>query len=108
MAIILASDSRSRTRFRRILTILLSGFGLASLAIGFWLYSRVRLALPQLDGKLSVAGLTSAVVVIRDSHGFPTITASNFEDLFFVQGYVTAADRWFQMDGMRRAAAGDL
>jgi len=108
MATILASDSRPRTRFRLILTILLSGFGLASLAIGFWLDSRVRLALPQLDGRLSVAGLTSEVVVIRDAHGFPTITANNFEDLFFAQGYVTAADRWFQMDLMRRAAAGEL
>jgi penicillin G amidase len=108
MATTLASDARPRTRRRRILAILLGGFVLACVAIGFWLYSLLRLALPQLDGKLAVAGLTSAVDVIRDSHGFPTITASNFEDLFFAQGYLTAADRWFQMDGMRRAAAGEL
>src|SRR5215467_4061121 len=98
MTAILASDARPRTRLRRNLAILLSGFVLACFAIGFGLYSVVRSALPQLDGKLAFPGLTSAVDVIRDSHGFPTITASNFEDLFFAQGYVTAADRWFQMD----------
>ena len=108
MATILAPDSRPRTRFRKMVAILLSGLGLVSVAIGVWLYSMLRLALPQLDGQLSVPGLTSTVVVVRDSHGFPTIAASNFEDLFFAQGYVTAADRWFQMDAMRRTAGGEL
>jgi penicillin amidase len=48
------------------------------------------------------------VTIIRDTHGAPTINAANFDDLFFAQGYVTAQDRLFQMDGMRRFAAGEL
>jgi penicillin G amidase len=108
MATLTAADSRPPTRRRRSFRILLSGFGLVAVAVGLWLYSIVGRALPQLDGRQALAGLTARVVVTRDSHGFPTITASNFEDLFFAQGYVTAQDRWFQMDGMRRSAAGEL
>jgi penicillin G amidase len=45
---------------------------------------------------------------VRDEHGAPTIEAATLEDLFFAQGYVTAQDRLWQMDVMRRAAAGEL
>ena len=71
-------------------------------------YSVARSALPQLDGTLSVPGLSAAVTVTRDHHGIPTIEAANLDDLFFAQGYVTAQDRLWQMDGMRRFAAGEL
>ncbi len=82
---------------------------LLALACGLgWFYSVARSALPQLDGKLRVPGLSAPVTVIRDGHGAPTINASNFDDLFFAQGYVTAQDRLFQMDGTRRFAAGEL
>ena len=53
-------------------------------------------------------GLTAPVKVIRDGHGAPVIDAANLNDLFFAQGYVTAQERLFQMDGMRRFAAGEL
>ncbi len=65
-------------------------------------------ALPPLDGTISVAGLSAPVSVTRDKHGVPAIEAANLRDLFFAQGYVTAQDRLFQMDLMRRAAAGNL
>jgi len=67
-----------------------------------------RAALPQLDGQLQVRGLSAPVTVTRDSHGVPTIEASNLEDLFFAQGYVTAQDRLWQMDVMRRFGGGEL
>src|SRR5580700_980914 len=57
---------------------------------------------------LLVAGLMAPVTVTRDGHGVPTIEAANLEDLFFAQGYVTAQDRLWQMDVIRRAAAGEL
>ena len=41
-------------------------------------------------------------------HGVPTIEAASLEDLFFAQGYVTAQDRLWQMDVMRRFASGEL
>jgi penicillin G amidase len=65
-------------------------------------------ALPPLDGTLSISGLSAPVSVTRDKHGVPTIDAASLRDLFFAQGYVTAQDRLFQMDVLRRAAAGEL
>jgi penicillin G amidase len=108
MATSTLADSRPPRRWRGMFAIFLAGFALLGVAIGFWLYCIVRSALPELDGTLSVSGLTAPVTVTRDGHGFPTIEAGNLEDLFFAQGYVTAQDRWFQMDGMRRSAAGEL
>jgi penicillin amidase len=71
-------------------------------------YHAAHSALPQLDGQLPVSGLGSPVTVVRDGHGVPTISAASPEDLFFAQGYVTAQDRLWQMDVMRRFAAGEL
>jgi len=87
-------------------------FGLAVLvlcAAGVsWMLTIARSALPELDGVLPVKGLSAPVSVTRDTHGVPTIEATTLDDLFFAQGYVTAQDRLFQMDLMRRSAAGEL
>src|ERR1022692_1268844 len=99
---------RLHFRILRIVVFVLGAILLAVLGIGAWFYSMARSALPQLDGGLRVAGLSARVTVVRDAHGAPTIDAANFDDLFFAQGYVTAQDRLFQMDGMRRFAAGEL
>jgi penicillin G amidase len=98
----------SRLRILRFVAVVLALILLAALGICAWFYSVARSALPQLEGRLRVAGLASPATVIRDAHGAPTIDATNFNDLFFAQGYVTAQDRLFQMDGMRRFAAGEL
>ena len=71
-------------------------------------YRLAHAALPQLDGQLPVSGLGSMVTVTRDGHGVPTVTAASPDDLFFAQGYVTAQDRLWQMDVMRRFASGEL
>jgi penicillin G amidase len=102
------SSSHSRFRFARFVFYSLAVIVLALAGIGIWLYSMARSALPRLDGRLRVPGLSAPLTVIRDAHGAPTIDAANFDDLFFAQGYVTAQDRLFQMDGMRRFAAGEL
>jgi penicillin amidase len=73
-----------------------------------WLHHAMRDALPALDGNIAVAGLTAPVRVERDAHGVPHITAANRDDLVFAQGYVTAQDRLWQMDVLRRHAAGEL
>lgn len=65
-------------------------------------------ALPQLDGTIPLPVLSAAVSVSRDGHGVPTIEAKTLEDLFYAQGYVTAQDRLWQMDVMRRFAAGEM
>jgi penicillin amidase len=99
---------RPRLRILRVVAFVLSLILLAVLGLCGWFYSLARSALPQLDGRLRVLGLTAPVKVIRDGHGSPVIDAANLNDLFFAQGYVTAQERWFQMDGMRRFAAGEL
>ncbi len=82
---------------------------LVGLVVGmWWLYWIARSALPQLDGRVAAAGISSPVRVVRDEQGVPTIEAATLEDLFFAQGYVTAQDRLWQMDILRRAAAGEL
>lgn len=100
--------SKSRFRVARLVLCSLSIVLLALAGVVGWLYSIARSALPQLDGRIAVPGPSAPVTVIRDAHGAPTIDAANFDDLFFAQGYVTAQDRLFQMDGMRRFASGEL
>jgi penicillin G amidase len=73
-----------------------------------YLYYVAHSALPQLDGTIHVAGLAAPVHILRDPHGVPAIEAAGLEDLFFAQGYVTAQDRLWQMDVMRRFAAGEM
>ncbi len=73
-----------------------------------WVYFVASSALPQLDGTLKVSGLSATVRVIRDGHGVPMIEAASLDDLFFAQGFVTAQDRMWQMDMMRRFAAGEI
>ena len=102
------SVSRRRFTFGRVVSLLLVLALLALFAALSWLYSVARSALPQLAGKITVPGLSSQVRVIRDGHGVPTIEADNLPDLFFAQGYVTAQDRLWQMDLLRRYASGEL
>ncbi len=73
-----------------------------------WLRSSARNNLPQLDGSLAVPGLHAQVTVERDARGAPHIAAQTIDDLVFAQGFVTASDRLFQMDLLRRHAAGEL
>ena len=77
-------------------------------AVLLWLFSMARSALPNIDGTVAVAGLSAPVSVTRDARGVPAIDALTNDDLFFAQGYVTAQDRLFQMDLLRRASEGDL
>jgi penicillin amidase len=57
---------------------------------------------------VQVQGLRERVIVRRDERGIPYITANSDEDLYFAQGYATAADRLWQMDLLRRTARGEL
>jgi penicillin amidase len=91
-------------RLFRFLNIAI-GIALAAvLGLVYWFFWR---PLPQTSGEIA-APLSSRVTVTRDSLGMPDITAQNEDDLFFTQGYSTAQDRLWQMDGLRRFAAGDL
>ncbi len=59
------------------------------------------------DTALTVTGLRDTVTVRRDARSIPYIEAKNEPDLYFTQGYVTASDRLWQMDLLRRVARGE-
>jgi penicillin amidase len=105
-----APPSPAVRRFRgwRILFWLFAGLILVCVIVAARLYTIARSALPEVDGTIPVSGISGPVSVIRDSHGVPTIDATTLDNLFFAQGYVTAQDRLFQMDLLRRAAGGEL
>lgn len=63
--------------------------------------------LPQTSGEIA-APIAARATVSRDALGVPHITAASWEDAIFLQGYVTAQDRMWQMDALRRLAAGEL
>lgn len=75
-------------------------------AIGVWL--GLRASLPRIDGAAPLPGLGERVVIERDAAGVPTIAARSRTDLARGLGYVHGQDRFFQMDLLRRAAAGEL
>lgn len=110
-----ASHSSARRRWRRFL------FGVAAAAVlvfllliagalvgRHWLRKAVYDSLPQVSGSIALHGLSAPVSIHRDSRGVPSIHARSFDDLVFAQGFVTAQDRLFQMDTLRRHAAGEL
>ena len=104
--------ARRRRIFFRTLAIL---FPLAILLIvaafiggRFWTRKAMHDSLPQIDGTVAIAGLSAPVTVQRDAHGVPHIHAATLDDLILAQGYVTAQDRLWQMDILRRHAAGEL
>src|SRR6266540_3045039 len=57
---------------------------------------------PEADSVVSLGGLTQAAQVTRDVNGIAHLRAGNTHDLYFLQGYVHAQDRLFQMDVLRR------
>jgi penicillin amidase len=104
----LPSNVRRRNPALRILYYVVCLLLVALIAGIWWFYWIAHKPLPQLDGTITVPGISSKIRVVRDQQGVPTIEAATLEDLFFAQGYVTAQDRLWQMDMMRRAAAGEL
>ncbi len=86
-----------------LLTIFLFFAGAAISA--WWIVYR---ALPKTTGALSLDGLSQLVTVERNSLGVPHIRAGSLADLVEAQGYVTAQDRLWQMDVLRRLGAGEL
>lgn len=77
---------------------------IAALAALYWYAWR---PMPQTSGTVT-ADVSREVMVGRDALGVPHIRASSIEDALFAQGYVTAQDRLWQMDAIRRAASGEL
>ena len=73
---------------------------------GGWLYSKTFY--PDYKGELEIKNLSEKVTVYFDEIGVPHINAQNQEDAYTALGYVHAQDRLWQMEVVRRIAAGRL
>ncbi len=83
-----------------ITLVFIAGIGITTLFVGLSLY----------DGETEgvVVNLSAPVTVTRDDFGVPAVVAQSRMDAFRALGYVTARDRLFQMDLLRRKSAGRL
>lgn len=93
-----------RRTWRWLLGVLIAT--LLVVALAAWLLLRGSLA--DLEGEHALPGLSSAVTVERDALGVVTITAGSQADAMRALGRVHAQERYFEMDLMRRSAAGEL
>ncbi len=100
--------SSAAARRRRYFAAAVGGILLLLVLATGWAYRHVRASLPQLEGTAQVAGLGAAVTVERDALGVPTVRAGDRTDVARALGWLHAQDRFFQMDLLRRSAAGEL
>src|SRR5262245_10400028 len=92
----------------RVLLGLLAAVIVIAAAAGLWLWTSLRGSLPLLEGELPLAGLSAPVRIERDALGVPLIRGSGRLDVARATGFVHAQERFFQMDLLRRSAAGEL
>lgn len=85
-------------KFLLVITILLVVF--------VWGYSK-KLQ-PNYTGEIELKNITNDVTIHFDNIGVPHINAKNQEDAYVALGYVHAQDRLWQMELIRRIAAGRL
>lgn len=73
---------------------------------GFW--QNAASETPDQGEEVDLEGLQAPVTVHYDARDVPHVFAQNDHDLYFMQGYLTARDRLWQMDFQTMAAAGRL
>jgi penicillin amidase len=94
---------RRRRLILRLVGLTLPGLG-AFLGLG---WKVLHGSLAQLDGVGLLTGLSAPVSLERDHLGVVTLTASNRLDATRCLGLFHAQERFFQMDQLRRAGAGE-
>ena len=93
-----------RAKILKFINLSIAVLLVLGLAVAYWVAYR---PLPQTSGRIA-APISGRATVERDARGVPHIAAASWEDAIFLQGYVTAQDRLWQMDALRRLAAGEL
>ena len=91
------------SRLLRLFNLSIAVLLIALLGAAYWYAWR---PLPQTSGQIS-APISAEARITRDAKGVPHIQAASWEDAIFLQGYAMAQDRLWQMDGLRRRAAGN-
>lgn len=97
-----------RNRVGRILLWLLGVLALVAVLVAGLLWWGMQRSVPRLEGEVAAAELSGPVSVARDAQGTATVTGTTRRDLAYALGYLHAQDRLFQMDMLRRLAAGEL
>ena len=90
--------------FKKILKVIVLFLLVAG--VGLWLFSKTLH--PTYSGTLDLGGISEEVTVYYDAVGVPHINAANQKDAYVALGYVHAQDRLWQMELIRRIAAGRL
>jgi penicillin amidase len=96
---------RRLLRFASRLALALVVLLVLAIGVAWWTLHR---SLPQLDGELALPGLSAPVRLERDALGVVTIDAANEADAARALGWVHGQERYFEMDLLRRSAAGEL
>jgi penicillin amidase len=93
---------------RRIVQALALATALVAAGVSFWTHRTLTGSLAALDGEVALEGLAAPVVVERDAAGVASLRGEGRIDVARALGFVHAQERFFQMDLMRRRAAGEL
>jgi penicillin amidase len=93
--------------FRWLLRIVTGAIalGLALAFLAYWFFSR---SIPEYGERLTVAGITGEVEIVRDNATVPHIFGPTDADVYFGLGLAHAQDRLWQMTLLRRTAQGRL
>jgi penicillin G amidase len=92
------------TPILRVINLSIAVLLVALLTAVYWFAVR---PLAETSGQIT-APISAKAAIARDARGVPHITATTWEDAVFLQGFVTAQDRMWQMDALRRLAGGEL
>ncbi len=76
--------------------------------IGFFLSYQLEAPVPDDPATLSAAGLAGPASIRYDQRRRPFVEAGSFTDAVFVQGWLHARERYWQMELLRRAGKGRL
>src|SRR5437764_1397412 len=100
---------RKRRRWVLRITFTLLTLIIVAAVSGLWyISSLLNASLPLMGGTFKVDTLQNTVRIERDDHGVPTIVGNSYHDVAFALGVLHAQERFFQMDLLRRKAAGEL
>ncbi len=97
-----------RRRWPLVLGVTAAALALAAGGGGAYLHARLRASLPQMEGERAVRGLGAPVRIERDALGVPVVRGGSRLDVARATGFLHAQERFFQMDLLRRSAAGEL
>jgi penicillin amidase len=98
----------ARRRFARVAVGAVAVLTLVAAGTSGLAVLRVRASLPELDGQRSLPGLVAPVRIERDGLGVPVLRGEGRLDVARAMGFLHAQERFFQMDLLRRRAAGEL